>query len=135
MITSSIINYDSYLLLTTALLLIPSINISGEPQEFQNSITVAEGAEVEIECTGSGQLMWTASGGEEIPTDENSSNLYQVYISSQETQVLHIRNFSSHTTAMTYVCSSRLTGRVVEISVTLSGGKHCIINIIACIEC
>ena len=112
----------------TARLLIPAINISDDPQEFRNPIVVADGAEVAVECTGSGQLAWTTLNGQEISTDvESDNNLYQVYLIPLETQVLHIRNFSSHTTAATYVCTTNITGergRMVEISLTLMGGRH-----------
>ena len=111
---------------TSAARLLVFINISGEPHPFQESITVPEGADVTIECFGSGDLWWAASNGQEIPTrDAESSNIYQIYISSQDVQLLLIRSFSGSRDAAGYTCRTDLTtqrGAQVEISVTLHGG-------------
>ena len=110
------------------------INISGEPRPFQESITVPEGADIAIECFGSGDLQWTASNGLEIPgirdAEPESSNIYQVYISSRDAQLLQIRNFSRSRTAAGYTCRTDLTiqrGARVEITVTLHGGIYDIV--------
>ena len=105
------------------------INISSEPRPFQESITVPEGADITIECFGSGDLQWTASNGLEIPVtgdvESESSDIYQAYVSSQDAQFLQIRNFSRSRTAAGYTCQTDLTtqrGAQVEITVTLHGG-------------
>ena len=105
------------------------INISGERRPFQESITVPEGADVAIECFGSGDLQWTASNGLEIPVsrdvESESSSIYQAYVSSRDAQLLQIRNFSRSRTAAGYTCRTDLTiqrGARVEITVTLHGG-------------
>ena len=103
------------------------INVSGEPHPLRDMITVDSGAEVTIECFGSGDLQWTSSTGQEVSTDMESSNLYQLFISSRDVQVLHIRNFSSSNAAATYTCTTNLTsesGDTVEIAVTLKEGSY-----------
>lgn len=102
-----------------------SINISGEPQLFQTVLTVPDGAEVTVECLGSGKLQWRSSTGQEIATGVECKDLYQEYISSLEVQILHIRNFSSSYAGM-YICGTDLTtsrGNAVQSAVTLNGGK------------
>lgn len=111
---------------TSAARLLVHVNISGEPRPFQDSITIPEGANVTIECFGSGDLQWTASNEQEIPTQNaESSNIYQIYVSSRDAQVLQIRNFSRSRNAAEYTCRTDLTiqgGARVEITVTLHGG-------------
>ena len=114
---------------TSAARLLVRINISSEPRPFQESITVPEGADIAIECFGSGDLQWTASNGLEIPVtgdvESESSDIYQAYVSSQDAQFLQIRNFSRSRTAAGYTCQTDLTtqrGAQVEITVTLHGG-------------
>lgn len=102
------------------------INVSGEPHPFQESITIPEEADVILECYGSGDLQWTASNGQEIPTrDSESRNIYQIHVNSRDVQVLQIRNFSRNSNAAGYTCTTDLTtqrGASVEITVTLHGG-------------
>lgn len=106
---------------------------------------VAEGSEVTLECTGSGNLLWRWSAEQEIPTrNDATDNLYQEYISSREVQLLHIRNFSSSDVA-TYRCRTNLTthrGAAVEIAVTLKGGmfvhNYCVdiqVSLMGGLEC
>ena len=113
------------------------INISGEPRPFQESVTVSEGADVAIECFGSGDLQWTASNRLEIPVtmdaESESSSIYQAYVSSRDAQLLQIRNFSRSRTAAGYTCRTDLTiqrGARVEITVTLHGGIYDIVYLI-----
>jgi hypothetical protein len=116
-----------YTFISAARLLV-HINISGEPRPFQGLYTVPEGADITIECFGSGDLQWTASNGLEIPigdADSESSSIYQVYVSSRDAQLLQIRNFSRSRTAAGYTCRTDLTtqrGAQVEIALTLHGG-------------
>ena len=121
---------------STARLLV-FINVSSEPHPFQELITVPEKADVILECYGSGDLQWTASNGQEIPTrDLESSNIYQIYVSSQDVQLLQIRNFSRNSNVAGYTCMTDLTtqrGTSVEITVTLHGGMctYCIVIILS----
>ena len=111
---------------STARLLV-HINVSGESHLFQESITIAEGADVTIECSGSGDLQWTASNEQEIPTRDAESlgNIYQLYIDSRDIQLLQIWNFSRSRNAAGYTCRTDLTtqrGALVEITLALLGG-------------
>ena len=118
-------NYSTF---TPTARLLVLINVSGEPYPFRESLTVPNEADVILECFGSGDLQWMASNGQEIPsTDIESNNVYQVYVSSRDVQLLQIRNFSRSATAAIYTCVTDLTtqrGNPVEVAVTLHGGMY-----------